>query len=61
MNRPSKRYPVSQKKRRFELLRHFGSIDSIKNAGIEEISKVKGFNKKIAGKIIESLSDGRKG
>jgi excinuclease UvrABC nuclease subunit len=43
------------------LLRHFGSIDSIKNAGIEEISKVKGFNKKIAGKVVEALSDRGKG
>jgi excinuclease ABC subunit C len=58
---PLEKIPGIAKKRRFELLRHFGSIDSIKNAGIEEISKVKGFNKKIAGKIIESLSDGRKG
>jgi excinuclease ABC subunit C len=58
---PLEKIPGIAKKRRFELLRHFGSIDSIKNAGIEEISKVKGFNKKIAGKVVEALSDRGKG
>lgn len=58
---PLEKIPGVAKKRRFELLRHFGSIDSIKNAGIEEIAKLKGFNKKVAEKIVESLSDGRKG
>ena len=58
---PLEKIPGVAKKRRFELLRHFGSIDAIKNAGLEEISQLKGFNKSIAGKILESLSDGGKG
>jgi excinuclease ABC subunit C len=58
---PLEKIPGVAKKRRFELLRHFGSIDAIKKAGIEEISQLKGFNKKVAGKILESLSDNGKG
>jgi excinuclease ABC subunit C len=58
---PLEKIPGVAKKRRFELLRHFGSIDAIKNADIEEISQLKGFNKKVAGKILESLSAGEKG
>ena len=40
------------KKRRFELLKHFGSIEAIKNSTIEDISTLKGFNRKIAEKIL---------
>lgn len=42
-------------KRRFELLRHFGSMENIRNATIEEIARIKGFNKYIAEKVIDSL------
>ncbi|MDR0911675.1 MAG: excinuclease ABC subunit C, partial [Methanobrevibacter sp.] len=35
-------------KRKINLLKHFGDIESIKNADIEEITMVKGMNKKIA-------------
>jgi excinuclease ABC subunit C len=36
------------KKRRLELLRVFGSIKGIKKAGVEDIAKLRGFNKTIA-------------
>lgn len=48
------------KKRRFELLRHFGSIEAIRNAPAEEIAGLKGLNRKIAGRILESLATERK-
>jgi len=40
-------------KRKKELLSHFGTIDNIKSAGLEELSKVKGMNEKSARSIIE--------
>jgi len=43
------------KKRRLTLLKHFGSIESIRNATIEEIQKLKGFNKKVAEKLLDQL------
>jgi excinuclease ABC subunit C len=43
------------RKRRLELLRHFGSIENIRNASIEEIARLKGFNKKIAQSILEGI------
>jgi excinuclease ABC subunit C len=43
------------KKRRFELLRHFGSIDAIRHATAEQISEIKGFDRKIAEKVLESV------
>ncbi len=43
------------KTRRLILLRHFGSIDAIKKASIEEITSLKGMNKKIAGRILEEI------
>lgn len=46
------------KKRRLELLRHFGSIDNIRKASIEDIVKIKGFNRKMAETIFESLKTG---
>ncbi len=49
--------PGVAKKRRFELLRHFGSIEAIRNAPVEEIAGLKGFHRKIAEKIHESLSN----
>ncbi len=44
------------KKRRFELLRHFGSIEAIRNAPIEEIAGLKGFHRGLAERIHEVLS-----
>ncbi|NOZ69454.1 MAG: excinuclease ABC subunit C, partial [Deferribacteres bacterium] len=43
------------KKRRLLLLRHFGSIEAIRKASIEEIASLKGMNKKIAGELKEAL------
>ena len=37
------------------LLKKFGSVEKIKNAKIEELTKIKGINEKIARKIIENL------
>ncbi len=42
-------------KRRFELLKHFGNIGAIKQASIEEIAGLKGFNIKIAEDILTAL------
>ncbi|MCX7724668.1 MAG: excinuclease ABC subunit UvrC [Thermodesulfovibrio sp.] len=44
------------KKRRLTLLKHFGSISRIKSAKVEEIAKLKGFNIKLAERIIEELN-----
>jgi excinuclease ABC subunit C len=44
------------KKRRFALLRHFGSIDAIRDATAEEISRVNGLNRTLAEKILRNLS-----
>lgn len=38
-----------------ELLKHFGSIDKIRNASIDEITKIKGINEELARKIKEAL------
>ncbi len=38
-----------------ELLKHFGSIEKIKQANIEEISQIKGINEELARKIKEAL------
>ncbi|WP_420265240.1 excinuclease ABC subunit UvrC [Candidatus Magnetominusculus dajiuhuensis] len=43
------------KKRRLELLRHFDSIEAIRAAKPEEISSLKGFNAKLAAKILAEL------
>lgn len=37
------------------LIKHFGSLNNIKEASVEEIAKLKGFNLKIAGKIRKAL------
>lgn len=43
------------KKRRLALLRHFGSIDNIRKASEEDISKIKGFNQKTAQRLLKEL------
>lgn len=43
------------KNRRLELLRHFGNIDDIKNATLEEIAKLKGFNRKVTENLLSEL------
>ncbi len=42
-------------KRRLALLRHFGSIQAIRQASIEEIASVEGMNKKLAEKLKKEL------
>jgi len=58
---PLEKVPGIAKKRRFELLRHFGSIEAIRNSTIEELAKVKGMNVLVAAKLLEALNpDSRK-
>jgi excinuclease ABC subunit C len=47
--------------RKKALLRHFGSLDRIKQARMEDISKVKGISKKAAGEIMEFFRAGDRG
>ncbi|MBF0344220.1 MAG: excinuclease ABC subunit UvrC [Nitrospirae bacterium] len=43
------------KEKRLELLKHFGSIEAIRNATIEEIASLKGLSKKLASNILKEL------
>ncbi len=43
------------KKRRLALLLHFGSLAKIREASLEEIEKVSGFNKKVASALFHAL------
>ncbi|MEK6554132.1 MAG: excinuclease ABC subunit UvrC [Bdellovibrionota bacterium] len=43
-------------KRRTALLKHFGSVEAIRQANVDEISEVPGINEKLAGEIIEFLN-----
>jgi excinuclease ABC subunit C len=52
---PLELIPGIGKKRRFELLRVFGSIENIRNASLKEIARLKGFNKKIAEDLLRRL------
>jgi excinuclease ABC subunit C len=52
---PLEQIPGIGKQRRFALLRHFGSIDAIRRASVEEISALKGFHKGLAKKVLEGL------
>ena len=53
---PLEKVPGIARKRRFELLRHFGSIEAIRRSTVEEISSVKGFNRILAEKVLDYLS-----
>jgi len=55
---PLEKIPGIGKKRRLDLLRHFGSIEAIRNATIEEIAKMKGFNKKVVENLLHELRRG---
>lgn len=52
---PLENIPGIGKKRRLELLRFFGSIENIKNATIDTIAGVKGFNRKRAVNLLKEL------
>ena len=42
-------------KKRTELLKTFGNVNKIKEASIEELTKIKGINEKLAQKLKEEL------
>jgi excinuclease ABC subunit C len=44
------------KRRRLLLLRHYGSISSIKNASLDELASLKGMNRKVAEDLKRSLA-----
>lgn len=56
MDSPLTRIPGIGKKRRLELLRQFGSLEDIRRATADDIVKIKGFNKKVAERLIEELN-----
>ncbi len=55
MDSPLTRIPGIGRKRRIELLRHFGSLDGIRHATTDDIVNIKGFNRKIAERLKEEL------
>lgn len=52
---PLEKIPGIGKKRRLELLRYFGNIDAMRNATVEDISGLKGFNRKVAESLVKGL------
>jgi excinuclease ABC subunit C len=56
MESPLEKIPGIGKKRRLELLRHFGSLENIRKATVDDIAKIKGFNKKVAEMVVEGMS-----
>ena len=55
MESPLEKIPGIGKKRRFELLRVFGSIEAIRDASVAEIAALRGFNRKIAEDVFREL------
>jgi excinuclease ABC subunit C len=55
MESPLERIHGIGRKRRLGLLRHFGSIEAIRRADVEEIASVPGMNSKIAASVKEAL------
>jgi excinuclease ABC subunit C len=55
MQSPLERIPGIGKRRRLALLRHFVSIAAIRNATINEIQSLKGFNQRIAESVLKEL------
>jgi excinuclease ABC subunit C len=49
--------PGIGEKRRKELLKHFGSIENLKKATVEEIASVQGMNRKAAERVKEALGE----
>ena len=45
-------------KRRQQLIRHFGGMQGVERAGIEDLVKVPGINKNLANKIYHTLHRG---
>ncbi|MCM8763483.1 MAG: excinuclease ABC subunit UvrC [Candidatus Omnitrophica bacterium] len=47
-------------KRKKELLKHFGSVEILEKANLDEVAKVKGMNRKIAETLLNSLKTNEK-
>ncbi|MFQ3573365.1 MAG: excinuclease ABC subunit UvrC [Thermodesulfovibrionales bacterium] len=45
--------------KKLALLRHFGSLKAIREASVEEITKIKGFSRILAESVLESLRSGK--
>ena len=54
MESPLKKIPGIGEKRRLALLRHFGSIEGIRGASLDDIAGMKGFNRKVAEKLLNA-------
>ena len=52
---PLESIPGIGRKRRLALLRVFGSMENVRSASVEEIEKVKGFNRKVAEDLSSAL------
>ncbi len=52
---PLENIPGIGRKRRLELLRVFGSIEDMRNSNVDEIKKIRGFNKKVAEELLNAL------
>ncbi|MGD0282927.1 MAG: excinuclease ABC subunit UvrC [Dissulfurispiraceae bacterium] len=57
MDSPLTRIPGIGRKRRLELLRHFGSLERIRYATTDDIVNIKGFNRKIAERLKEEIGN----
>lgn len=57
---PLEKIPGIGRKRRFALLSHFGSIEAIRASTAEDIANLKGFNRNMAERILESLKNNNK-
>jgi excinuclease ABC subunit C len=57
LSSPLEKVPGVGRQRRFVLLRHFGSIDAIRSATVEEMASVKGLNRKVAEAIKKALKE----
>jgi excinuclease ABC subunit C len=55
MESPLEKIPGVGKKRRLSLLKHFGSIDAIRDAEVEELAKVPGMNRKVAEAVKKTI------
>ncbi|MBF0520898.1 MAG: excinuclease ABC subunit UvrC [Nitrospirae bacterium] len=55
MASPLEKITGISKKRRMALLKHFDGITAIRNATVEEISQIDGFNKKLAEIVLKGL------
>lgn len=58
MESPLEKVPGIGRKRRLSLLRHFGSTEAVRKAGVEELAAINGMNRKAAEAIKEVLAAG---